>query len=504
SQTLHGSMYYRLTCLILVFGSSCHLFAQLPGFPDLAPPPFPFSKDAGEGNGKSPADIIQSALSGIGDAPSPETLLAAIGKQLASDNPIDRLDALFAAGREGRVGPQVAASLQSFLREGKSPLERVLAANALVESNDRSANQLALKTLVESLRSSDPFVAAQSAKGLRAMGAESQDAFVGALKSPEASTRSLAAEALGEMAAPESATKLLPLLEDANGRVRVAAAKSLGATGNAQAAVPLLDSLRNDPELAVRANAAASLLELRPRDASIGETLVEAMLNEDEPIGLAVIRSLANCQAKQVDRANLLGRALPQAKPVFASELISHLVEMDESGMQALIRSLDQPGSNYWAVVALSDFGPQAKSASDKLAELLEESTPDVQTEILLTLANIRSVNEHVSNAVGQQLVSDQDGVRYAATLAAVRLGLKGDAIEARLQANATSNDKVLALVSSFALAKLNPHDVALGKRVLSSLVAAVRSGDERLKPLAQQAIAELRPKNLPSFPKLP
>lgn len=497
-------MFYRLTCLTLLLSCSSQLLAQPPGFPNLTPPPPPFSSDSEDGESQSPADIIESAMSGIGELPSPKALLDAIGKQLSSDNPLERLDALLAADQEGMLGAQLEASLSSMLREGKSPLEKVLAANALVDSKDGSANQLAVKILVENLRSNNPLVAAQSAKGLRAIGSESQGAFIKALDAPDASTRSLAAEALGDIGSPESANKLVALLGDKNAQVRVAAAKSLGATGNPAAVASLLKAMRDDSDLAVRANAAASLVELRSGDASVQHAIVEVMLRSDEPTGLAVIRAVANCEANPTVRADLLGRALPKSKPVFASELTSQLVEMDEAGMQVLIRSLDEPGARYWAVVALSDFGPKANSASDKLAGLLNDSTPDVQTEILLALANIKANSAAVTKAVGQQLVSKEGGVRYAATLAAVRLELNGDDIQAKLEANSTSDDKVLALVSSFALAKLNPRDLSLGKRVLSSLAAAVRSGDERLKPLAEQAIKELRPTNLPSFFKVP
>lgn len=321
------------------------------------------------------------------------------------------------------------------------------------------------------------------------------------LDAPQASTKALAAESLGEIQSSAATPKLVALLVDANGRVRVAAAKSLGSTGRQEAIAPLVASLRNDPDLAVKANSAASLLELAPNDADVHRALVAAIVKSDERTGLAIIRAIANCKADPKTRADTLAIALPQAKPAFASELISHLVEMEDAGMQALIRSLDEENARYWAAVALGDFGTNAASAGKNLAMVLGESTPDVQTEILLTLAKIKSTDSTVADAIVEQLDFKESGVRYAATLATVRLNLDGEEVTGKLQANCASDDKVLALVSSFALAKRNPSDLQLAKRTLDALAEAVRSGDKRLKPLALEAIKELREDSLRSFP---
>ena len=480
-------MLQRYACLSFLLISVGSLCAQPPSFPKFSPPPLPFPTDGKDGS-----------------APSLDKLIDSIGKRLRSDNPIERMQALQAMEGEQATIPHLQTILSGLLEGESSPLEKVFAAKSLAGSDDPNMLRSALETLASSIRSKDPALVGESAASLRKLGPKSESVLLEALDSKSASTRSLAAEALGEIQSKDARPKLIALLQDRDAAVRIASAGALGTVGDDQSVSPLLETLRSDPELAARANAAASLLKINAGETRVTKALVDSMVSADEPSGLAIIRAIAWSGASSNVRASLFGEALPLAAPIHASEIISHLVEMEDAGMQSLIGSLDFRNSRYWAVVALADFGPKAKSAGGKLASLLEHSTPDVQTEILLALSSIEASGREVENAVAEQLSSEEAGVRYAATLATVRLGLDGDEAKKQLRVNSESPDKVLALVSSFAVAKSNPADLKLGQQVLRKLVSAVQSGDPRLKPLALEAIKELKQKSVPPFPNLP
>ena len=500
-------------CLIMVFAASslnaAFLLAQ-PPLPKLPIPPFLQNQsDAGDEDGESevtPQAVIRQLLDHAAqNPPSPEKLFRAVQQQLGSNDLSQRLEALLALDKQGAPDSSILPKLDEILQHGNNPLERILAASASIQADsDPDQNRRALDQLSSGIRSKDPAIAIQSALGLQQGGKQSEDALLGALADPNPATRSLAAEALGKIDSSMAAERLAGLLQDQDASVRSAAAKSIGLSGANEFTDELLRALRDDPQLSVRANSAASLATVGSDDANIQTALVDAMLGDDEVGSIATIRAIAKSDAPLATRANLLGAALTKAEPVYAAEIIGHLVDMEDPGMQALVRALDSELSRYWAVVALSDFGPAASSAGANLASLLERSTPDVKTEILLTLGNINPPRNAVAASVVKEMSSRENGVRYAATLAAIRLGLQDDAVQSQLAKNRSSEDKVLALISSFALAKLNPGKSKACLDALKSLRDAVASGDPRLKPLAEQALQELKTAAMPSLPKLP
>ena len=481
-------------------------FPPLPGKPPFLSDPTASESDSSDQSSNSPPAVIREFLDQVGEnAPSPEEFLKAIEQSLGSDDVKQRLQALLAIDSQRKADESILPKLDEILKNAKNPFEQMLAAGASLRSGSGAKGagaKGAIESLAKGLRSEDPAVAIQAALGLGRGGQQSEQALLGALEDSNPRTRSLAAEALGQVTSDSAGKKLAALLQDDNVNVRAAAAKSLGSAGE-QFAEALLNTLNNDSQLSVRANAAASLARISSGNADVQSALAGAMLGEKENEAMAVIRAIANSDAPLNSRANLLGAALTKAQPAHAAEIIGHLVDMEDPGMQALIPALESETSRYWAAVALSEFGSKAAGAGGKLASLLDSSTPDVKTEILFTLGNIDPDLNAVAPAVSKAMSAKENGVRYAATLTAIRLGMNNQAVQTQLAANRTSNDKVLALVSAFALAKLNPGEPKLGLEALNALRQAVASNDPRLKPLAEQALKDLKA-SLPQLPDLP
>ncbi|MEM6470668.1 MAG: HEAT repeat domain-containing protein [Planctomycetota bacterium] len=488
----------RICISSFVFGVICCSLQAQPPLPGKPPFIFPSQKkdESEKDDSLPPASVLRAFLDQTGEKPpSPDEIVSAIKQQLESDDVKQRLEALFAIENQTSADVTLSPKLNAMLAGSEDPFERVLAASAALKTGT-SDQQSALQSLSEGLRSEDPAVAVQAAIGLGKGGKESEDALREALGDSRPSARALAAEVLGRIGSSSTGNELADLLRDEDPTVRRAAAKSLGTAGNQTSKDALIEAFKNDSELSVRAHSAASLVELGCSEPDQAE-LVDAMVGSDQRMSLATMRAVANCKAPIDLRAELLGRALQKAQPLYAAELIGHLVDMEAPGMNALLRALEPKSSRYWAVVALSEFGSKASPAAEKLVELLNESTPDIKTEILFTLGNIDPSRRAVAPAVATEMNSRDNGVRYAATLSAIRLGLDDETVQTRLRANRTSDDKVLALVSAFALAKLNPDQPRLGFDAMKALKDAIDSGDPRLKPLAEQALLDLK-KNLP------
>jgi HEAT repeat protein len=99
-----------------------------------------------------------------------------------------------------------------------------------------------------------------------------------ALKDPLAIVRATAATAILSLPADESATNLIPLLDDKDGFVRREAAYALGKTRSAMAISPLVDRLLTDKKDEVRGAAAVALGQIK--NASAVSALVSVLVGQ--------------------------------------------------------------------------------------------------------------------------------------------------------------------------------------------------------------------------------
>ncbi len=176
-----------------------------------------------------------------------------------------------------------------------------------------------------------------------------------ALDHPRVYRRQGIGQALGRMPPPEVGPQLLDALAGPNPRVRDGAALALGKLGPAAApAVPALTRALSDPNLLVRVRAAKALWKID------GQT--------DAP-------------------CKVLGETLKLVGPSFADELLkpegsedaaSHRVAeetvrlMGKAGIPARIEQLASPSTGRMAaIVALGEFGPDAKAAVPALVDIL-------------------------------------------------------------------------------------------------------------------------------------
>ena len=418
--------------------------------------------------------------------------LQALKQSLESDNAAVRMRVLQSIGRQGENDPELAAKLKRIIADGENPLEKLLASRATLQITDDSATQSELiQSLSQSLQSDDPALANQAALALRDAGRAAEPALLKALDDDQADTRALAAQSLSGTTSAAAISKLQSLLKDADAGVRTAALIGLRDAAETPALVKsLVEMTTTESDPAVQMRAGNTLAKVSP-DSLVA---VESTLQKNAQLATSVVRGVADSGLTDEAKAQLYGSALPGQVPEVAAAITEQLVELGDEGMAVLTGALQNEKSRYWAVIGLSDFGTRAAEAAPELASLLAVSSPDVQTEILLALGNIKSKDATVAKQITAQLGSDNPGVKYAASLAALRSGVKDAAAEAALEKNAASEDKMLKVISLFALAKLNPSSPAAGVKAMRALGEAARSKDKRLAQVAALAIQDLKP----------
>jgi HEAT repeat protein len=260
--------------------------------------------------------------------------------------------------------------------------------------------------------------------------------------------------------AAESVASLSELLGDKSPEVRARAAKALGEIGEpAKPAAPKLVELLKDSDAAVRHQAVKALVAIRPGPQVMMPLFERIMENSDETAQMRILNAVA---------------------------------EAGEAAVPGLIRALRNERVAYWACIVLREIGPAAKAAVPALIETLKSPRPDVRREAVLALG---TMNDDALPAVPQ--IAALLGDEHAATAATFVLGQLGkipaDA-EAKIRANAKSDDKTLATVSLWAMVRVHPEDKELRRAATEKLVEYLKDKDPFVRVAAARALGALPP----------
>jgi HEAT repeat protein len=360
------------------------------------------------------------------------------------------------ADQAARALAQVgAAAVPELLKALDDPAlsPRALWALAVIGPEARAA----AGPVSELLKDRDPKVRALAARALGEMGPEVHELaplLAQALRDPDAQVRWRAAEALHEIG-PEMASHLLPLLKDKNLALRVGTVRALVLFHESADAIRALTDALRDPQVKVRAAAAAALLRLGP-DAKVAlPELLECLKGESREVqaqALNTILAAASLQdaalLESVDALNethdwaalspppkrpapppkdaiaRLTRALADAnatRRLAAVLALARLGESAKSALPRLLKSLDDPDRSvkaaaFLATAALDPRRPAHPKQSgallaDALAELQAKKRPDTEKLIRLHIL----ISTVLSGQVGKQAREDLKGPLQAA-----------------------------------------------------------------------------------------
>jgi cellulose synthase operon protein C len=298
-----------------------------------------------------PAGADPSLLAGLDAGPFPIRYTAAI--------------ALRRVGRHASIDPLLDRFAGAPLAE-RETLALALAGPLQDEPSDEQLERVHQLLLAAPGPQMDPLIEALAhvpgARGTRAL--ERLLPMLGKLG------RAKLAEALG--AHSDAAALLVGLLADADPGVRANASWSLGAVGAARD-VPKLSALRDDPDVAVAANAIAAIASLATRESvDVRQPLCDAL---DDPRSMVIANALSGLRRLALDcprhdsAAWLLehhpseevrvaaARLLRDRWTTLAPGALARCAAKDVSGLVAVECSAPPAGEGAWTWPSIADVG---------------------------------------------------------------------------------------------------------------------------------------------------
>ncbi|QEG39430.1 HEAT repeat domain-containing protein [Roseimaritima ulvae] len=255
----------------------------------------------------------------------------------------------------------------------------------------------------------------------------------------------------------------------------------------------LINKLNSD-DSATRRSAASALGDAGDDSPKVIEALMKAV-GDDEPrnrlIAVAALRKLVSDPADLVPMASEL---LAHEDQLLASRATETLVLRGAKAVPFLTAALKNERAAYWACIAIEEIGPDAAPTVPGLQSLLRESNDDhLKVQALLAIAKIGPAGKQAAPEIAAALAdANTEPVKIAAAFAAGTHGVT-DA-KATLITNTKSSNKMVSMVSIWALAKLYPENEKGRVLAVETLIKGLTDSDPALRLMAAKGLQLLAP----------
>ncbi len=221
--------------------------------------------------------------------------------------------------------------------------------------------------------------------------------------------------------------------------------------------------------------------------------MIRAVGDPDTHVRRMAILALESIHPEPAGVTAALTKALEDSEPAVRIAALNALTEEGEAAVPALAKALANPKTRYWALLALGELGPQAKSAIGDLIPLLKDERAEIRRETLITLSRMGPDAAPAVQAIILALADDpHPTVRDSAALALGRMG-PGAAAAADALTKATHDpDEMLKVVSLWALARVEPTNDAARKEAIAKLTAALKNANPRVQVMALKGLVDL------------
>ncbi|MGA2796097.1 MAG: HEAT repeat domain-containing protein [Thermoguttaceae bacterium] len=295
------------------------------------------------------------------------------------------------------------------------------------------------------------------------------------------------------LAVDSSVKEFTGQLKSSDEAARLKAIDELGLQGGKAAeAVAPLTGLLKDKSAVVRAHAARALGEIGAPAKSAAAELASLLKDPDETVRRQTVQALHAIRPGPQVMLPLLTKLLEDSDPGVQMRILHAIAEAGPAAVPGLIEALKNDKTTYWACIVLREIGPAAKDAAPALAEKLKDPRPEIRREAVLTLGALNEAAIPVLPQIAAAL--DDEDARSAATFVMGQLGKIPANAEAKIRANAKSDDKFLSTVSLWALARVHPEDKELCRQATTQLVDRLKEQDPFVRVAAARALAALPP----------
>ncbi len=271
------------------------------------------------------------------------------------------------------------------------------------------------------------------------------------------------------------------------------AARELGQLGpEAATAIPNLLRALGDQDRMVRLHAADAVGKIGERSDEVVKALMQTVGDPDPQIRLVAVESIRELVPNPAELVPLAAELLEQEDQMLASRAVETIIMRGEEAVPFLTEALKNDQAAYWACLAIEELGETASATAPQLQSLLSTTDdPSLKIQAILALASIGSEGQIAKAEILEALRSDaDDSIKAAAVFAAGMLGMSE--AQERLEAEQQSENELVAMLSTWALAKLEPADRARMEAAVKELVGGLRSEYATIRLAAVKGIDSL------------
>lgn len=301
------------------------------------------------------------------------------------------------------------------------------------------------------------------------------------------------AQDTGTAVAGNDVSSLVAKLKSDDPQVRWRAARALGQLGPAAASsVDNLIAALSDSDPGVRRNAAQALGLLGDGSEKVLTALMKAIGDVEMANRLAAVNSLRTLATDPATIVPLAAKMLADEDQLLASRAVETIIVRGEKAVPFLIEALKNERAAYWACLAIEEIGPAAAGTVGGLQSVVQTTEDEgLKVQAILALAKIGPASAVAKDDLVKQLgAGEPESVQAAAAYASGMLGFS-EASDL-LQKNAKSTDKLVAMVSLWALAKVHRDDPAQINAAIDALVAGLGDNDSAIRLMAAEGLQEL------------
>ena len=336
------------------------------------------------------------ALTQMGEAAGDQA--PAIAKRLNDQIPGVRIEAIVTLESMGEAANEFAPQIAEKLKDpnGVAALKAVAALSNMDVAEEDYAD-----SYVDLLKSQNRVLRSQAAAAIGRMGEKASPQFpriIELLSEKDIKfryTASFTFQELGE-SAKGAAPEIAKLLQNENPVIRMAALNALGrmSTGS-ESVIPDIAAELQDPDRDVRAEALMALGNIGPSTAEYIPEMTKALSDKDRLVRRNAVTALGKMRSSATDAAPQVAQMLKDedndiqasttvalsriASPDTAPEIIAYIQSLD-------INQTLNSKNIATAVQALGNMGPDARSVSGSVADLLTAPDGLVRTTAIVTL----------------------------------------------------------------------------------------------------------------------
>lgn len=294
----------------------------------------------------------------------------------------------------------------------------------------------------------------------------------------------------------EIVPKLIAALKSTDERKPVLAAEALGKLGaEAKGAVPDLKTAMDAKNPLLKVAAAQAILRIDAEDDATSRAAVDAIASvlhsEDDSAQLEAARALGNLGPRAEPVIDELCEALKDDQAHVSMHAAEALARIGKGSAGGLAKMLPDAKCRHFALMVLSEIGPDGSDAAPAVAELLVSDDPLTRREATLVLAEYGPGAASHVEAIAKGLEDSDSTVKASSAYALGRIGEAAKGKAKDLLKALDGDDPLVAILAAGAFVELRPYLRDYTPEETAKLVKVLTEGLTNQHPRVRLAAAD-------------